>query len=161
MALLGTGASRAARGGVQTVAAFKDFFFDSPKVLAAIDRANRKALSRFGAFVRRRARSSMKRRKNKVSRPGQPPFAKKGMLKNLLFFAFDPKTKSVVVGPATINGSPVPKTHEFGGFLRVRKKENGKRISKPVRFAERPFMAPALKAELPKFAAQFAGTIGG
>jgi hypothetical protein len=161
MALLGSGASKAASGGVQTVAAFRDFFFDSAKVQKELDKASRKALSKVGAFVRRRARSSMKRRKRGVSQPGQPPFAKKGLLKKLLFFAYDPTTRSVVIGPASINGSPVPKTHEFGGFLKVRKKVNGKRLSRSVRFRARPFMAPALKAELTNMAAQFKGTFGG
>lgn len=141
-------------GTLSPVAKVRGLFFDSEKVLRAVDAGTRKALSRFGAFVRTRARSSMRKRKNGHSRPGQPPFVKeKGLLKKLLFFSYDPQTKSVVVGPARINKSTVPAVHEFGGRLKVGRKA--------VRYRPRPFMGPALKAELPKFADQFRGVVGG
>ena len=38
-------------------------FFDSKKVRRSVDRATRRVLSRFGSFVRRTARSSIRKRK--------------------------------------------------------------------------------------------------
>jgi len=52
-----------------------NMFFDSKKVVSATDRATRRVLSRFGAFVRRTAKQSIRKRK-KVSQPGSPPSSK-------------------------------------------------------------------------------------
>ena len=76
-------------------------FFDKPGVVAMVERKERKALSRVGAFIRRRARSSIRRRK-KVSQPGDPPSAHSrsatATLKNIQFY-YDKDAKSVIVGP--------------------------------------------------------------
>ena len=48
----------------------KNFFFDSDKVQKAVDRTERKVLSKYGSYVRRTARSSMRKRKG-PSKPGQ------------------------------------------------------------------------------------------
>jgi hypothetical protein len=50
----------------------KDFFFDRQSVIDRMTKANRRALSKVGAFIRRRARSSLRRRKRR-SQPGSPP----------------------------------------------------------------------------------------
>ena len=50
----------------------KQMFFDRAKVKNAVDKGVRKVLSKFGAFVRRTARSSIRKRK-RVSAPGEPP----------------------------------------------------------------------------------------
>ncbi|HOM77081.1 MAG TPA: hypothetical protein PLE88_11240, partial [Anaerohalosphaeraceae bacterium] len=55
-------------------------FFDSPKVIRAVDKSTRKVLSRFGAFVRRTAKQSIRKRK-KSSTPGTPPSSHTGLLK--------------------------------------------------------------------------------
>ncbi len=97
-----------------------EFFFDRPAITNSIDRAERKALSRIGAFVRRRARSSLRIRK-RVSMPGETPSIrsrdKAASLKNILF-AFQPATHSVLIGPVGLNqltdGRTVPEIHEFG-----------------------------------------------
>src|SRR5690606_6172596 len=49
-----------------------ELFFDRKAVTSRVDKATRKVLSRFGAFVRRTARSSIRKRK-KTSQPGSPP----------------------------------------------------------------------------------------
>jgi hypothetical protein len=118
----------------------KNFFFDRPAVQNAMDAATRKVLAQFGAFVRTRARSSMRRRK-KISEPGQPPSAHDGKLKQLIFFAFDPGAKSVVIGPALLNGAngEVPALLEYGGTV----SRNGVRMH----YAARPAMQPAFVAE--------------
>ncbi|NLY02726.1 MAG: hypothetical protein GXY83_42275 [Rhodopirellula sp.] len=69
--------------------AAKGFFFDSARVVKATSRAERKVLSRFGAYVRRGARSSIRKRKT-VSEPGQPPSSHAGLLKKFIFFAYEP-----------------------------------------------------------------------
>jgi hypothetical protein len=50
-------------------------FFDRPTVMEALDKATRKALSRFGAFVRQTAQKSLQERSAHIhARPGGPPF---------------------------------------------------------------------------------------
>jgi hypothetical protein len=146
----------------------KGLFFDAPAVVKAVGRAERKVLSRFGAFVRRTARSSLRKRK-KASEPGQPPSSHVGLVKQHLFFLWDPQHRSVVVGPVQLNRSD-PNTLELlehGGTATRRfvvieeKKRRGttrrvvsSRKAKPrtVRYRARPFMQPAFEKEQPKLA---------
>lgn len=179
------GLGRVSAGDTKSIAQWKQFFFDRPAVVKAMGRATTTALNRFGGYVRSVARRSMRRRKNGHSQPGQPPFAKSGELRDLLFYAYDPKTRSVVVGPLgfrTRSGLPVPALHEFGGTRTGRKGETmdvknpvgrdpktGRfysrgfyRVSvegKVLKFPPRPFMNPALKASIPRFALMFKGTV--
>lgn len=80
-------------------------FFDRQAVITAIGKANAAALSRHGAFVQRRSRSSLRRRK-KPSAPGNPPSVHTSdpvaTLKNI-WFAYEPSTAAVVVGPLRLN----------------------------------------------------------
>jgi hypothetical protein len=171
---------------------FKKLFFDRGAVEKAAGRAKIKALSRFGAVVRRVAQTSMRYRKS-ASKPGQPPSAHKSkrlaslkkmgrarhngaLLRELLFFAYDPKTGSVVVGPVGFKtkGTPVPALHEFGGERQggkgdvvAKKTGRGRKAGveivslagKTLRYPPRPFMSPALKKSMPKFAQSFKGTV--
>ena len=160
----------------------KEFFFDRPAVTNAVDRGAKKALSKAGAFVRQRARSSIRKRK-KTSAPGSPPSSHVGTLKRFLFFAYEPTRKSVVVGPAKTNqvffqgdGRPVtgavPGVLEHGGeisVLEVSKSGRWQRANltskrrlaglptrlRTARVAARPYMLPALRAESANFAALF------
>lgn len=125
--------------GIKTV---KAGFFDSDKVKGLVDKAARRVLSKFGAFVRQRARSSIRSRK-KPALPGQPPSSHEGSLKRLIFFAYDPAAKSVVVGPTRFREGEAPGLLEKGG--RVGRK------GKVQRYRGNPFMLPAAAAELPKF----------
>jgi len=59
---------------------FKQMFFTSKAVLSATDRATRRVVSRFGAYVRRAAKSSIRKRK-RISCPGKPPSSHTGLLK--------------------------------------------------------------------------------
>lgn len=102
-------------------------FFDRPAVQNAVDRQQRRAISRSLAFVRRRARSSLRRRK-KVSEPGKPPsvHAQTGGLKTILF-AYDARTGGGIVGPVKLNqvnltsrgSTPVTAIMEFGGVVGI------------------------------------------
>ena len=123
-------------------------FFDAPAVMNSVDRATRKVLSRFGAFVRQRARSSIRKRK-KPSAPGQPPSSHTGLLKAGIYFGYDAQADSVVIGPVALNakGEDVPATLEAGGMATI---TFGPKIGQQVFIAARPFMGPALEAEAPQ-----------
>ena len=74
-------------------------FFDRPHVLKKLDAFERLWLGRIGAFTRRTARSSIRRRKA-VSKPGSPPTSRTGILKNSILFGLASGGKSVVIGPS-------------------------------------------------------------
>ncbi len=60
----------------------KALFFDSPRVLRAMDAATRREMSWVGAFIRQRARTSTRKRKG-IFRPGGPPHSRAGHLRRL------------------------------------------------------------------------------
>lgn len=151
-------------------------FFDRAAVRNAVDRADRIALSRIGAFVRRRARTSLRRRK-KTSSPGQPPSVHasgRDSLKTILF-GYEASRHSVVVGPVKLNQASrtssgrmtIPQLHEFGGTAQIeeersrftppgmwfsrdrrRRARPGQRFrTRQAIYPARPFMGPALDAE--------------
>lgn len=164
----------------------KKMFFDRPAVIDAVDRAEVRVLGRFGAFVRRRARSLIRRSKRKVSLPGEPPrsHSPEPNLRTILF-AYNQRTHSVIVGPVYLNQSrsartyvsqrKVPRVLEKGGTLQVREVRYGKRWRTPgrrtpeagqpkrvrsIRIAPRPYMVPALAAEADNFPDLWAGSVG-
>ena len=126
------------------IADAKRMFFDRDGLVQKTNAATRRALSKFGAFVRTRARSSIRPGK-KPSAPGRPPRSHTGLLKKFIFFGYDPAAQSVVIGPARLNKSTFEALEalEYGGTSQNSK---GKRIE----IEERPFMTPAFAAELPK-----------
>lgn len=158
------------------------WFFDREAVKRYVGAKNQQAFSKAGAFVRTKAKSSIRRRKA-VSAPGQPPsaHAKSGEFRSLksIWFAFDPKRGSVVVGPVGFNAlsvfegklqpGRVPDVMEHGGTMGVveRMNRSGQWVradfrsrrrwaGTPVRvrqahYKPRPFMGPALASEMPKF----------
>lgn len=134
-----------------TVREFQRHFFDRKKVLSAVDRTTQRNLSRFGSRVRRTARSSIRRRK-RASRPGQAPTNRKGQLKRFLFYAFEPRRRSVVIGPARLPGSKaiVPEILEHGGTISLSVTGKRRRRTRRVPYAARPFMQPAFDKELRK-----------
>lgn len=106
----------------------KKFFFDRQKIIKLMDAATRKSLSKGGAFIRRRAQTSMKyRKKGKASAPGTQPYAHKGgrgpLLRKFLYFGYDPGPQSVVIGPAVLPGfkPEAAPLNEFGGTASRRK----------------------------------------
>jgi hypothetical protein len=82
----------------------REAFFDRPKVIKSLKAAKRKVLSKAGAFVRKRARSSMRRRKS-ASAPGSPPSAHSPNTHSLktILFAYQPQSESTIVGPVQLN----------------------------------------------------------
>jgi hypothetical protein len=133
-------------------------FFDSKKVLAAVDRAARRVLSKFGAFVRTRARTSIRKRKG-VSLPGGPPHSHVGLLRRFLFFSYDPDNKSVVIGPAKISGTVDPDALpalEYGGSSTTEDRRGRKQR---IAVKARPFMGPAFEAERPGLPAMWRDSV--
>lgn len=122
-------------------------FFDQAAVVGRVSAAVAQQLSKFGAFVMTRARQSIRTRK-KVSEPGTPPTNRTGKLKYGIFFAFDPATESVVMGPTkfggTISNTALPAL-EYGGESVIYR---GRGRTENVLIAPRPFMQPAFDSEL-------------
>jgi len=137
------------------------WFFDAPAVVNAVDKATRKTLSRFGAYVRRTMKSSIRKRK-RISEPGSPPSSHSGLLKKFIFFSFDPTSRSVVIGPEKLNAKigVAPKVLEHGGKNVIatyrRRKVVGKRS---IRVKARPFARRALMEELPKLPAMWRDSV--
>lgn len=149
-------------------------FFDRAEVQKRIGKAQASALSRQGAFVRRRARTSVLRRRKRVSMAGSPPsIHSTGGLKEIYFF-YDPRSQSVVVGPVRLNKatyttrgrSTLPNLLEFGGTARImevqrkpggpwfrqdlrrRRRPSNKYRTRNARYKPRPFMSVALDMEI-------------
>jgi hypothetical protein len=139
----------------------KRCFFDSEKVMRAVKRAKRQALTRAGALIRGIARRSIKSGKGPAA-PGQPPHSHKGQLRQFLWFAYDPDTQSVVVGPAGFaRGTGAPHTLEFGDRVPITYRRRGRKVRATVKIAARPFMAPALNIARPNLPALWAGSVKG
>ncbi|OHB58790.1 MAG: hypothetical protein A2Y12_00110 [Planctomycetes bacterium GWF2_42_9] len=139
----------------QSLCKVKTLFFDSPIVLAAVDSATRKVLNRIGGMIRLTARRSIKKAPshNAVSKPGKPPLSHTGLLRNYIYYSFDPSSRSVLVGPVALNaiGKDVPRTLEYSGSTRIK--------GKNVHIAARPFMGPALTVNQPRMAALWQNSV--
>ena len=140
-----TNLSRSVKSGKMFDIRVKEVFFTSKKVIEATDAATRQVLSRFGAFVRQRARTSIRKRKA-ISEPGNPPSSHTGLLRNGIFFGYDITSRSVVVGPVPLRGRrPVaPPALEYGGTS-----STPGTFSRTFNVRARPYMRPALRKELP------------
>lgn len=118
----------------------------------AVDAAERIG-KRFGAFVQRTAKQSI-RRGGQPSAPGQPPKSRSGALKNFIRWAYDPAARSVVIGPEILPGrTDAPEALEKGKRTTRRvfvgSGRDRKRVRKSVNYDARPFMVPALEKRLP------------
>jgi hypothetical protein len=134
------------------------FFFDRQAVLKKLPPAKRRVLSKLGAFVRRSAQTSMKYRRG-PSKPGQPPSAHRefgALLRKLLFFAYDEKSETAVVGPVAHRNAEAPRLNEFGGKAH---RKHGRHKGRVVSYPPRPFMAPALKLNEPRMPSEWGNSI--
>lgn len=169
---------RLARGEIG--ARITNLWFDRPLVLRTLGLQMQKRFSRFGYFVMRDARQSIRNPRRKrlsdmteaeldrwrmreaiakregrpkpkrpfaPSAPGEPPRNLTGRLKQFIFFGYDPDRRSVVIGPALLNGAdpgnPVPEVLEHGGYVRG---PDGRR----ARIEPRPYMQPAFDRQYEK-----------
>lgn len=146
--------------------AFKGMFFD--RITDAAAKAVTRNLSKFGAFVRRDAKGSIRKTKDHsvFAAPGQAPRSHgEHLLRDKIFFGYDPSAQSVVIGPALINGGTgAPELMERGGtvnrpsqLITVRPREAQGKRGRPTKegkirvripagqrvYEPRPFMQPA------------------
>jgi len=141
----------------------KQMFFDTKAVTSRVDKAARKVLSKFGAFVRTGAKHSIRKRKA-VSEPGSPPSSHVGLLRRLIYFGYDPSRRSVVIGPTPLHlpagqaggTAEAPPLLEYGGKAR-RRGRKGRPVTST--YKARPFMGPAFEREKPKLPAMWASSI--
>lgn len=89
-------------------------------------------------------------RRGKTSQPGKPPRTKQaGSPLKQIRFAYDEKSRSVVVGPIKLTGKRTQdalEVTEMGGT--TTRKARGRRVR--VNYAARPFMVPALEKRAPE-----------
>lgn len=129
-------------------------FFDTAKVQRMLDKKTRQALSKAGAFIRRDAQQSMRSSK-KSARPGEPPKThKKKFLRKFLYFAYDERNKSVVIGPVLLQRTrtdKIPRLMEGGG-TRVMMRD---RTLRHMRYHPHPYMRPAFDKNISKIPGLF------
>ena len=140
--------------------AAKKMFFDRKKVLGAMDRTTRRVLSKFGAFVRRAAKSSVRKRK-RASAPGEPPSSHTGLLRRFIFFGYERERHSVVIGPQRLSQKSGDATSamEHGGMSTVVEGMRSERKKRRVNIKARPFMGPAFEQEKPKLPAMWRDSV--
>ena len=138
----------------------KEMFFDRGNVRKKTDSATRRVLGKFGAFVRRAARSSIRKRK-RTSAPGEPPSSHTGLLRKFIFFGYDTERHSVVIGPQRLNQKvgDAPHALEQGGTSTVVEGLRGKRKKRRVKLTARPDMGPAFEQEQPKLPAMWRDSV--
>lgn len=95
-----------------------EFFFDSDKIKEMVERANKQNLRTLGRLTQKEAKESI-RKKQTVSRPGQPPTNVTGRLKKFIRFYYDPQLQAVIIGPEKVSDSDAQKTLESGGEVKI------------------------------------------
>ena len=127
-------------------------YFDPKVVRRAMGRVTAAALRYAGAYIRKAAQHSIRRRK-RISRPGDPPSSHTGSLKGLILYGYDPAVPSVVIGPRKAGEGEAPALLEFGGVVtRRRRQRYGRRRAgspRTMHYRPRPFMGPAMERSLP------------
>lgn len=127
-------------------------------VLARANDAAERIGKRIGAFIMTTARRSIRKppRSQPHAQPGQPPKSQTGILKRFILFAWDPETRSTVIGPRLLPGrvgKDAPEALEKGGASTALIRQDGIVRRRRIRIKARPFMVPAMEArigELPK-----------
>lgn len=133
----------------------RDWFLDTARVAQLVDKANLRNMQKAGLYVRKVARNSMKKKRG-AAPPGKPPHVHRGFLKDALITAYDPTTRTVVVGPIGFSSSDSPLRLETGGRATIkvrhrrRKGEKRGRVTKArVTVHPHPYMGPALENSKP------------
>lgn len=139
------------------LATTKRNFFDAKKVIRAMERAERRELSRYGAFVMTGARRRVRRRKSSAGPGKSPTHWQTGSRDGLrrILFAYEPRTSSVIIGPVKLNaqGRDVPNLMETGGTGRPAP-------DKPkVRYRPHPFVGPEQEKRAPQFPDLLKGSV--
>ena len=115
-------------------------------VIKHAQRQTVRVFGRFGGYMRKVVRTSLRKRKTS-SPPGKPPAGHGNqLLKNFTFYAVEPQSPSVIIGPAKVAGtlsSSAPSALERGGKTRIRTVVRGKPVEKTVILKPRPYIGPA------------------
>jgi hypothetical protein len=124
---------------------FQQSIIDQEMVMGRAERASLRVFTKFGAFVRQRAKTLLRQRKS-ISDPGAPPSSHLGLIRDHILFVVEPATKNVIIGPLMLHrGSPTAlEALEHGGESLIMR--HGKPIS--ITIQPRPFMQPAFDTEL-------------
>lgn len=169
-------------------------FFDQQKVIQAIGIKAAQDFAGLGFYTRKAIKNSMKSGKSKAqnkslrqkrgirsSKPGEPPRYITGALRDNVLFSYDPKKRSLVVGPRRLNdksfgaSSPIPQVlNEGGAYYQTLyayrhqdgtvgkfKRKNSERIKvgrKIIEMEARPYNGPAAK-NWPKILQKWRGLI--
>jgi hypothetical protein len=131
-------------------------FFDKPGVIKHVKDGTESVLSKAGAFTRRTMKGLIRPGK-KPAKPGKPPKSHTGIFKDLIYFGYDEKTQSVVIGPKLSKRSQSPTVPELldrGGTIAHHWK-----TGKPATYHAFPYVQPALEIEAPKFPELFTNAI--
>lgn len=114
-------------------------FFDKAFVEQSLDEDTRRTLRADGALLRRSARRSMKA-KDGAAPPGKPPHRHKKdakhpvgpMVYDRMFFAYEPDTQSVIVGPEQLgDSSALPVLEDSNPFMRPTLEREKSKLIKP------------------------------
>ncbi len=148
-----------------SMTASKSNYFDGALIQTKVAEANRRVFGRFGGYVRKVAKTSIKkapkidvvtgqrlgpgrRKKGVVTRDaiadvGKPPYAHLGTIGQMLFYAVEPE--SVVIGPERAKAGTL-RALEEGGEITIGPK--GRRKGRQVTLGKHPFMQPAFQLGL-------------
>ena len=127
------------------------------RIIKAAERHEKKLLNHIGGYIRKTAVRSMKKGHGKiVSKPGKPPFTWTLVYPASLRYAYDPVTRTVVIGGLLLGKSavPVPGIIEKGGMQVLVNKRRyqlyvGKYLPRPaLRLALKKAMDRAIAAAL-------------
>ena len=83
-------------------------------------------------------------------------------MKRFIFFAYEPRRRSVIIGPVRLNQKigDAPAALEHGGRSQVASgSRRRKRRVRTVTIRPRPYMGPAFEAERPKLPAMWANSV--
>jgi hypothetical protein len=139
-------------------------FFDSKAVTSRMDAVTRRALSKFGAYVRSDAKRSIRKAAqgkkgwSKPSKPGTPPRSRIGTLKQHIYFAYEPTKRNVVIGPALLARARTDNLVmlEHGGQRQMTLPTYGnQKVTTRAKYPARPFMRPALERNMPMAASLY------
>ena len=117
------------------------------RIQKAADTAGYRNLGHAAASLRKTAVASIAR-SDEPSEPGEPPHTRRGQLPRAIRFDVDRTKQEAVIGPRASVVGEAGAAHEFGEEFRG------------TDYDERPYMFPALDANLDRFASDWAGSIG-
>jgi len=127
-------------------AKFRNFGHAAASIRKNAQRSIKSAPPETRTRARRRRGRIVARARAGASRPGQPPFTRRGQLRRAILW--DVNEQSAIVGPRFNVVGLSGAAHELGEQY------------KGNEYPERPYMGPALDKAIPRFAASWEASIG-